>query len=302
MKNIEFYLSNKGLSMSQATSISNSMNQRVSDIDATMSNWTTIQETILLKDKEIVNKVINLPETDEINSLLKEKQNLISAISWIMESVKVKNSYLEQIKRNKYSEPVPVLENIEYISMFQPVDDEWGTAKLSQSEIEEFVIRVAESSVIGKFIHKGSILEKLRNESNISEYVSVKKIGKEEFITELTVSEGAFEELSSFHKELAEKHLESEKRVNYFKAKVQNLINEENQRIIQVNSENSRKNSLLKEEAKTRLDKLISEYNSKVSEFEKENLKELSRVSKLRIVIPSKIQDTVNSYLKGDNE
>ncbi|MFA9206697.1 MAG: hypothetical protein ACEQSN_00095 [Yersinia sp. (in: enterobacteria)] len=58
--------------------------------------------------------------------------------------------------------------------MFQPVDDEWGTAKLSQSEIEEFVIRVAESSVIGKFIHKGSILEKLRNESNISECVSVK--------------------------------------------------------------------------------------------------------------------------------
>jgi len=302
MRNIEFYLSNNGLSMSQATSISNSMTQRVNDIDSTMSNWTVIKETVFLKDKEIVNKNINLPDKEEINSLLREKQLLISAISWIMESVKVKNSYLEQIKRNKYSEPVPVLENIEYIPMLNPVNEEWGMSKLSQSEIEEFVIRVAESSVIGKFIHKGSILEKLRNESNISEFVSMKRIGKEEFISQLTVSVGAFEELSSYHKELAEKHLESEKRVNYFKAKIQNLVNEENQRIIQVNSENNRKNSLLKEEAKSRLDKLISEYNLKVSEFEKENLKELSRVSKLRIVIPSQIQDTVNLYLKGDKE
>lgn len=107
--------------------------------------------------------------------------------------------------------------------------------QLSQAEILEYVTLEARASEIGKFIHEDGHLTKLRKElptlppffkesgwnatsGYIANHVHIHEEHKNG-------------KLDAYHEEFASKHREYNQRVNYFKAKVKNLVNDENARI-----------------------------------------------------------------------
>ena len=114
------------------------------------------------------------------------------------------------------------------------------------------------------------------------------------------------EELGDLHEKLAAVHRKYEQRVNYFKAKVKNLVTAENARIAK---ENANKEALCNEENQ----KVIADYNKKREEwqsdyrkashlFEEERQKEIEKAAALRIAIDPRFQSVIDMFLKEVEE
>jgi BMFP domain-containing protein YqiC len=110
------------------------------------------------------------------------------------------------------------------------------------------------------------------------------------------------EELLAHHEKLASLHRTHEQRVNYFKAKVKNLVTEENARI-------SKENALGQAEVNKLNEKLRLDYTNvyltylelvKVEreEFEAARQAEIQSTAALRISIDPRFQDTIDNFLK----
>jgi hypothetical protein len=113
------------------------------------------------------------------------------------------------------------------------------------------------------------------------------------------------DQLSEVHERIAMLHRESEQRVNYFKAKVKNLVTSENARI-------SKENADLQSEANAINEGIMDTYRSarmkwsddskKASmEFEASRQRETERIAALRIEVDTRFKATVDSFLSKMN-
>ena len=167
----------------------------------------------------------------------------------------------------------------------------------------EYLEAEAFASHIGQFIHKGGVLDTLRSELPTIKTLEWMEIedGKK---TPLEVSiHHTPEELLEIHEKLAASHREYEQRVNYFKAKVKNLLTKENSEISKRNSENSNKvaaknKSIL--EAYTKECEIWAGENSKaLHEFESKRQNRISEVAEMRIQVDPRFQDAIDIFLKN---
>ena len=296
-------LSTKGLSLSEAQSISNLCNQRAIEIENKLSQVNSCEKTIQYQDKGYITQVgVKLPLN--VKDLLLEKGTLHACQAFLMENIKAKNNMMAAMVNDKAD--ISGIKQPDYpelldANLLNRVDEDWGWSQLSVNEINEYYQSEAFAAHIGKFIHKGSKLESLRNETaNMKsiEWMEV-EVGKK---TPVEIkSNHTSEELASLHEELAALHRQYEQRTNYFKAKVKNLVTEENARIAGVNKVESNrvndKNYIINNQYKKDMEVYNNEVSKVKNQFEEYRQQEIKRISALRIQVDARFQSIVDIFL-----
>lgn len=292
-----------GLSLSQAQSISNLCFQRASDISNITASLNNATKTLKI-GQEIYVETVGKKIPSNIVQLLQEKALLHSCQAFLMENIKAK----DELIRSKRSEtfvssliaPIyPELIEPEYIST---VGEEWGWEQLSISEYNEYLEAEAYAAHIGQFIHKNSPLDNLRKELSTMktlEWISIKDGEKTPLKVDIHHTPS---QLLEVHEELAGLHRKSEQRVNYFKAKVKNLVTEENARIARANAD-------AQADANSTNSVLLSNYQNAYTLYQQEVAKDkqtfesqrqdaIKQIAALRIVVDPRFQSVVNTFLR----
>jgi hypothetical protein len=296
-------LSTKGLSLSQAQSVSNLCFQRAQDISSMISSLNNATKTIKIGIDTYV-ETVGKKIPSNIVELLKEKALLHSTQAFLMENIKAKDALLDEKRREVFVYQVlapfyPMLLDAKYLSN---VGEEWGWEQLSVFEYNEYLEAEAYAAHIGQFIHKNSPLDFLRKELSTMktlEWITIED-GKK---TPLKIDiHHTAAELLQFHEELAALHRKYEQRVNYFKSKVKNLVTEENARIARCNSdEQSRvnsENSILLNEYQTAYALYQQEEHKLAQDFEAKRQDAIKSIAALRIAVDPRFQPVIDMFLK----
>jgi hypothetical protein len=296
-------LNTTGLSLSQAQSISNLCFQRTQDISSTLSVINNAEKTLKIGNETYVETVGNKMPANVVDLLL-EKALLHATQAFLMENIKAKDSLLKELKDKYFISPLtePDFPIIESITLIPLVNEKWGWDQLSLSEYNEYLEAEAYAAHIGQFIHKDCKLDILRKElSTIKtlEWMTVKDGEK----TPLKVSVHHNQaQLLDIHNNLAALHRKYEQRVNYFKAKVKNLVTEENARISKVNADEQAIVSHSNRKKEDTFSELLRVYRDEnlrlVQDFEKTRQEDIQKVAGLRITVDTRFQPTVDKYLK----
>jgi len=303
---------NKGLSLSQATSISNLCNQSAIEIAALLTVVNNLSKTVKVdgEDKETVK---SKPLPTNVVELLIKKASLHACQAFLMENIKAKDRLMKAARiatadlsdviypeRPAFTDPT--------VGSLAEANEEWGWEQLTSAELNEFFEVEAYAAHIGQFIHKDGILTGLRNElPNIPaiEWMVINDGMK----TPVTIEvHHKAEDLLKLHYELAVIHREKEQRVNYFKAKVKNLVTKENARIAKHNADlqnaAAKTNNDLQTIFETAQKKANEQANDIRVEFEKKRQAKIAEIAAMRIEVASRFQKTVDEFLTKlpDNE
>lgn len=289
--------------MSQASSISNLCFQRANEISNALSGINNATHTIKV-DGETFTPVVGKKMPTDVVKLLQEKARLHAAQAFLMTNIKAKETLLNDLKRKPFETKLEAPKKPEMLP-YKPilsVDEKWGWDQLSVTEAAEFLEREAFAAHIGQFIHKDSILDKLRVELPKVQSVSWIEIEVGRRTPVKITPHHTSEELLKYHEELATLHREHEQKVNYYKAKVKNLVTEENARIAKENA--IKQAELNKKNEETRL-AYTNEYlkyseavNVESDEFEAKRQAEIQEAAALRITVDPRFQETIDIFLK----
>ncbi len=292
----------KGLSLSQAQSISNLCHQRAVDITAELNGVNNASKSFQYGEK-ILTQVPAKPLPANVIDLLLEKSKLHACQGFLMSNIQLKERLMNEAKHKRFFHELDVPKPPQ-MTQFIPepmVDEQWGWDQLTNEEINSYIESEAYAAHIGQFIHHGGELDKLRTELpkiQSIEFIELKKDEKTPLIVE---AHHTPEQLLKLHNELAAKHREYEQKVNYFKAKVKNLVTLENARIAKENGEKqasvNNDNNVLASEYQ----KQCSEFSGKIKqlqyEFEQARQKEVGELASLRIEVDPKFQEVIDLYL-----
>lgn len=295
-------LSTTGLSMSQAQSISNLCHQRALEIQSALSGVNNYEKRLTIGSETYVEtqgKKLPLNTVD----LILEKSRLHSAQSFLMENLKAKEAMLAELRSKQYERsehPVKYPDLLE-VQLFYNVGEDWGWNQLSVAEIAEYLEAESYAAHIGQFIHKGSVLDSLRRELptiKTLEWITVKEGEK----TPLKVNiHHTSEYLLELHEELAGLHRKHEQRVNYFKAKVNNLVTEENARIARVNGDESATvtatNAKLMVDYRIAMEAFENKQQELKQKFEADRQQAIKETAALRISVDPRFQDVIDIFL-----
>lgn len=297
-------LASKGLSMSQAQSISNLCNQRSRDISFKLRDINNVEKVLEIGEKTYIETPgKKMPEN--VMELISDKSRLHATQAFLMENIKAKDEMLSEIRNRQmtFNLPIPIRGVLQETEIESSVSEDWGWDQLLTSEYNEYLQAEAFASHVGQFIHKGGKLDNLRSELptlKTLEWIEV-EAGKK---TPLKVSvHHTAEELGDLHEKLAGVHRNYEQRVNYFKAKVKNLVTSENARI-------AKENAVKEASAAEANQKVLSDYNKVKEEwqsnyrqashlFEEERQNEIKNSAALRIAIDPRFQPVIDMFL-GD--
>jgi hypothetical protein len=298
-------LASKGLSMSQAQSVSNLCNQRSKDITAALADINNASKTIKIS-KEDHKLTAAKPMPTDVVELLKSKARLHATQAFLMENIKAKDVMINGIKTEYFDyeneNPAPTREPSVQPEVLSQVSEDWGWEQLSMEEYNEFIEAEAYASHIGQFIHKGGTLDRLRSELpkiQLLEFMEV-EVGKK---TPIKVNvHHKSEELLKTHEELAALHRGYEQRVNYFKSKVKNSVTKENARISKLNAdaqaEVNEKNALSMHEYSKKRESWLADYKKANLDFETERQNKITEAVNLKIEVDARFQPVVDEFLK----
>jgi len=301
-------LSTTGLSLSQAQSISNLCNQRAQNINAELAAVNNAEKSLKFeKETYIQEPGVKMPSN--VIELLLEKGRLHATQAFLMEAIKAKDSELKRLRSLKHEPSLsrPIRKEVDFSEdEEESVDLDWGWNQLTDSEMNEYREVEAYAAHIGQFIHVGSILDKLRStliKMPTLEWISIED-GKK---TPVKVSKHHTpEELNTLHEKLAESHRAYEQRVNYYKAKVNNLVTLENAARQTRNAAKSAQFRKLLLEVDTEYKLAMAEWNAAVlqesKEFEANRELKIKDTAALRIKVDSRFQPVVDLFLSKVEE
>lgn len=296
-------LSEKGLSLSQASSLTNLCNQRCLDIEAQLTSLNNCSKTINYENN-ILTSMNAVPMPTDIVEILSEKAKLHACQAFLMENIKLKDNLLKEKAKEKYVNTfeAPVYPKLEQPATENQVDEKWGWEQLTVAEHSEFLEKEAFASHIGQFIHKGSVLDKLRKElPTIKPLEWITPPGDNAKAMPVIIKiHNKSEELLALHEKFALIHREHEQRVNFFKAKVKTSVTLENARIAKANANNIaeafKKNNVLLAEYKV----AVENYNAKVTEatqiFEAARQENIKTIAAYRISVDPRFQMAIDLF------
>jgi hypothetical protein len=296
-------LSKKGLSMSQAQSISNLCNQRAREIETELASFNVCQKTIKIGTDEYVQQEA-LPMPKDILGILEAKGQLHATQAFLMEAIKAKEAHIRSLQfascdHSHIAEPErpdyreAVVENL--------VDEAWGWAQLTDAEYSEYLHTEAMAAHLGQFIHKNGKLTEMRKE--LSDLPSIEwfevEAGKK---TPIKISKHhSSAELMDAHEAIAAKHREYEQKVNYYKAKVKNLVSDENARIQKDNADAVAKHAAIVQVEREAYMTALKAYREEVLQFEMEfnSRREtaIKEAAALRINVDPRFQPVINMFI-----
>jgi hypothetical protein len=296
-------LATKGLSLSQASSISNLCFQRANEISKALSGINNATRTFKIGGETYTEQVgKRIPSN--VAELLQEKSKLHAAQAFLMTNIKAKDLLLGELKSRSFvpSAEAPLYPTLDSFKPVAQVDEAWGWDQLSQAEYSEYLEQEAYASHIGQFIHKGSVLDRLRDELpkvKSLDWIHVKEGERTPVKVEVHHTS---DELLTYHEQLAALHRAHEQRVNYFKAKVKNLVTEENARIAKENAlgqaEVNKANEALRLEYTNKHAAYLDAVKVEREQFEAARQAEIQGTSALRISVDPRFQETIDRFLK----
>lgn len=302
-------LAAKGLSLSQAQSISNMCFQRAQEIDRSLNSVNNISKSITLDGNTLpIVEGTPLPAHDQVVRLLTDKAKLHAAQAFLMENINAKTAMLTEIRvaECNFDIPMPKRDHSMELTVFETVDENFGWEQLTASELNEFYEAEAFAAHVHQFINKNGKLTSLRNElPNIQklEWFEVETGKKSPVI--VNVHHDA-NDLLVLHEELAELHRTYEQRVNYFKAKVKNLVTAENARIAKLNADAVTEYNKAKAVRDSAYEK---EYNAwaaqgaqAMNDYEIKRQELITAISKYRIAVDPRFQEVIDLFMKPDTE
>lgn len=288
--------------MSQAQSVSNLCFQRASEITNKLEGINNASKKFNHNGKDY-NWVEGKPLPTDVKDLVLERALLHATQGFLMTHIKLKDRILSDLRSKRFtSENLPPEKpEMVYPELLPSVGEDWGWEQLSADESCELLEQEALAAHIGQFIHKGSVLAKLRAELPgipVIEFIEMKE--GEKTPVEVTPHHTP-EQLHTLHEELASLHRKYESRVNYFKAKMKNLITLENARIAQ-------ENGVRQAEAKKVNDERMAEYQKQTSlwaeaikveshAFEKQRQEDIAATAALRIQVDHRFKKLVDEFL-----
>lgn len=281
-------LSNTGLTSSEANYTANIVKELSAKINSEITQMSLFRKTLLFNGTEKpFNKQYKVEKLDE---KCLEEGKLYALAAWLREGIKVKNLMVEYIQRDTFdfeTLQLPMhpayneLPTLESIKNDLPVD-----------ELAEFIAYEAKAAHIGRKVHPGGVFETWFAQIRNMQPIELHPTNKDYIIeTALDVDTAALDEL--FFK-LQQEYREAEQKVNYFKAKIQNLLNEELQK---AHAENQKIMTAYNVE----LEKIKKENEIIASKIEAARSAKLKDVSELKIIIPHALQSTlefVQTYSK----
>ena len=295
-------LASKGLSMSQAQSISNLCNQRSKDITAQLADINNVSKVLKIGEETYTETQAN-PIPVNVVELLTAKARLSATQAFLMENIKAKDELINKIKYEGFKYDVEAPIRPQTISEIIPneVDEDFGWDTLTAAEYNEFIEAEAYASHIGQFIHKGGKLDKLRAELptiKTLEFMEI-EVGKK---TPMKVSiHHTAEQLLSVHEQLAALHRGFEQRVNYFKSKIKNATTSENAKIQKergnIQAEINHQNSDLANVYKLAYEEWTANQRKAQHEFEEKRQARIQDAVNLKIEVAERFQDVVNEFL-----
>ena len=300
-------LASKGLSMSQAQSISNLCNQNAQEITREIESYNNCSKMISISGQSyLLQEGIVIAE--DILDKLKTKGDLHATQAFLMEAIKSKESEIGRIRNltpniSHLTQPVRVYAPDYEIE--DNVEESWGWSQLTDSEYSEYLQEEALASHLGQFIHKNGKLSELRRElPNIStlEWFEVED-GKK---TPVKVTKHHHpSSLMELHEEVAELHRKHEQRVNYYKAKVKNLVSDENARIQKENANKAAEFLKLEKELNQNYQLEMDAYNGEVlrltMEFNSQRELDIKAAAALRINVDPRFQDVIDLFIQIEN-
>lgn len=295
-------LDKNGLSLSQAQSVSNICYQKAIDITNGLSVINNYSRSVNVNGTDYVETTGNkLP--NNVVELVSLKAKYHATQAFLMENIKAKDALLQTL-RNKHlnwTVEAPKVGVMAEYNLLNEVGEDWGKEQLSIEEINELLLNEAQAAHLGQFIHKGSKLDQLRNELptlKTLEWMEV-EAGKKSPVK--VTPHHTQDQLGKLYEEFSALHRKAEQRVNYFKAKIKNLVTAENARIAELNSAEMTRVNVLNEatrEVYTNATKAWREaYQVAQSEFEAKRNKEIQEAAALRIKVSPLFAETVNEIL-----
>lgn len=302
-KKMRHNLSETGLSLSQAQSISNLCYQRAMEITSKLSGVNNATKTFS-HGGETYTPLVGKPLPKDVAELLQEKAKLHATQAFLMTNIKAKDALLLELKRKSFVSPIEEPEHPKYkeYKSIPSVGEEWGWDQLSPSEFAEYLEQEAYAAHIGQFIHKDGLLDGLRKDLAKIQTVDYVSLKDGERIPMKVTTHHTPEELLAHHEKLAALHRKYEQRVNYFKAKVKNLVTEENARIAKENG--VKQAEVNRENEKIRLEwvKATQEYQDRIKvekeAFEADRQEQIRKTAAYRISIDPTFQATIDMFLK----
>lgn len=295
-------LSTKGLSMSQAQSISNMCNQRAQEIANKIGVVNNAEKTITIGGKTYTEtQGVKMPA--DIIDLINEKATLHACQGFLMEALKAKDAELTRLKTMRFSfdVPQPQHQEADEIELTESVDEAWGWSQLSDAEYAEYLDVDSRAAHIGQFIHKNGKLDRLRAELpgiKSLEWMTVED-GKKTPI-EVKIHHTS-SDLLDLHEKLALQHRELEQRVNYYKAKVKNLVTVENARIHAENMVKAdtyqKAQQALDEQYQVAMNSWRNARTVASTQFEKERELAIKDASALRINVDPRFQTVIDMFI-----
>jgi hypothetical protein len=295
-------LSTKGLSMSQAQSISNLCNQRSKDITAKLADINNVSKVLKIGEETYTETQGN-PIPANVVELLIEKARLSATQAFLMENIKAKDELIKDIQTERFNYEVEAPKRPETISEILPneVDGDFGLDQMTATEYNEYLEAEAYASHIGQFIHKKGTLDRLRAELptiKTLEFMEI-EVGKK---TPLKVSvHHTAEQLLAIHEELAALHRGYEQKVNYFKSKAKNAVTSENARVQkergEIQARVNQQNSDLANAYKLAYEQWTADQRKAQHEFEEKRQGRIQEAVNLKIEIASRFQDVVDEFM-----
>jgi len=302
-------LGNKGLSLSQAQSISNLCNQEARDIQSKIDSINNCEKTLTLPTGVYVEtQGIKMP--DDIIDLLQEKARLHATQAFLMDNIQAKQNMLDALKKKRFEFDIPNPTPPDYDAFYyqDEVNEEWGWEQLSRGEYNEYLEAEAFASHHGQFIHKNGKLDKLRSELPKLKTLEWIELEREKKTPMNVTIHHTIDELGELHKNISAIHRQFEQKVNYYKAKVKNLVTLENARI-------ANDNAFLQSFENEANDKRNSQYSIAIQEWQGKRKKaemefnaniqnEIGKVAALRIMVDPRFKVVIDRFLDtiGDSK
>ena len=300
-------LSTKGLSMSQAQSISNLCNQRAQEMQRELDSYNVSSKSIKVNG-ETFELESAYPMPGQVIELLKEKSKLHATQAFLMEAIKEKADIITELENTRFDSSALIEpERPEYpdLHISNSVGEHWGWSQLTPSEYNEYLMAEAYASHLGQFIHKGGKLTQMRKQLAdlpAIEWMNVKDGEK----TPVKIQKHhTAQELLSIHEQIANEHRTYEQRVNYYKAKVKNLVSDENARIQKWNADKAAEFLKLEkeliEEYKTAMDAYNGEKLRLTMEFNSQRELDIKSAAALRINVDPRFQHVIDLFITPEN-
>lgn len=292
--------------MSQAQSISNLCNQSAQEIQREIDSYNNCGKSIKI-DGNSYSMQDPYPISGDILEKLKTKGDLHAVQAFLMEAIKSKESFIEGIRRSSPDLShltQPVREWAPDYEITPLVEESWGWAQLTEKEHAEYLQAEAMAAHLGQFIHKTGKLTQLRKELTdlpSMEWFQVED-GKR---TPVKVTKHHVPaQLLSIHADISDEHRKHEQRVNYYKAKVKNMVSDENARIQRENADKAAEFLKLEKELNEKYQLAMDEFNGEVlrltMQFNSERELAIKEAAALRINVDPRFQHIIDIFLSAE--